>query len=76
MNKREKEKKKKENKKWKKMMAPALALVKQRERAEDGTCQLENRYGTHGKEKKREKDRKKKKRCLLALARPCMQSTS
>ena len=27
MNKREKEKKKKENKKWKKMMAPALALV-------------------------------------------------
>lgn len=53
------------------MMAPALALVKQRESTEDGTYQLEHRYGTHGKEKKREKRiEKKKKRCLLALARP------
>lgn len=56
MNKREKgKKKKKENKKWKKMMAPALALVKQRESTEVGTCQLEHRYGTHGKEKKKGK---------------------
>lgn len=39
------------------MMAPALALVKQRESTEVGTCQLEHRYGTHGKEKKKEKDR-------------------
>ena len=57
INKREKGKKKKENKKWKKMMAPALALVKQRESTEDGTYQLEHRYGTHGKGEKREKDK-------------------
>lgn len=48
------------------MMAPALALVKQRESTEDGTYQLEHRYGTHGKGKKREKDRKKKKKKVSA----------
>lgn len=48
MNKREKGKgKKKEDKKWKKMMALALSLVKERESTEDGTCQLEHRNGTN-----------------------------
>lgn len=37
----------KENKKWKKMMALALAFVKERESTEDGACQLEHRHGTH-----------------------------
>lgn len=43
------------------MMAPALALVKQRESTEDGTYQLEHRYGTHGKGKKEKRIGKKKK---------------